>query len=72
MRNPRRLLTGTGGRSGAVGVALLLLRAFVGIAFVPPSWGKIRDVSGFSAQHGVPVFLDAAAASVQFISGCSW
>ena len=56
-----------GSRSSAVDVALLLLRVFVGVAFVLHGWGKVRDVGGFSAANGVPVFLGAAAAYVQFV-----
>jgi putative oxidoreductase len=69
MRSPHPLLTGTGSRRGAVDVALLLLRIFVGVAFVLHGWGKVRDVGGFSAANGVPVFLGAAAAYVQFVGG---
>jgi putative oxidoreductase len=69
MRSPHPLLTGMGSRSSAVDVALLLLRVCVGVAFVLHGWGKVRDVGGFSAEHGVPVFLGAAAAYVQFVGG---
>ena len=47
MRSPHPLLTGMGSRSSAVDVALLLLRVFVGVAFVLRGWGKVRDVGGF-------------------------
>jgi putative oxidoreductase len=69
MMRPHPFLTGMGSRSSAVDVALLLLRVFVGIAFVLHGWGKVRDVGGFSAANGVSVFLGAAAAYVQFIGG---
>lgn len=61
MMSPHPLLSGMGSRS-AVDVALRLLRVCVGIAFVLHGWGKVRDVSGFLAANGVPVFLGAAAA----------
>jgi uncharacterized membrane protein YphA (DoxX/SURF4 family) len=32
-----------------VDVVLLLLRVFVGIAFVLHGWGKVRDVDGSSS-----------------------
>ena len=59
MMSPHPLLSGMGSRS-AVDVALRLLRVCVGIAFVLHGWGQVRDVSGFLAANGVPVFLGAA------------
>jgi uncharacterized membrane protein YphA (DoxX/SURF4 family) len=49
MRSPHPLLTGTGSKSEAVDVVLLLLRVFAGVAFVRHGWGKVRDVDGSSS-----------------------
>jgi len=55
-----------GGRAGA---ALLLLRCFVGIAFLFHGYGKMVDIPGFAAEFGIPLPVAAAAAYTQFIGG---
>ena len=55
--------------SGRPGIALLLLRLFVGIAFLFHGYGKIVDIAGFAAEFGMPYLIAAAAAYVQFGSG---
>jgi putative oxidoreductase len=55
-----------GGRAGA---ALLLLRSFVGVAFLFHGHGKMTDVHGFAAEFGMPLPVAAAAAYTQFIGG---
>jgi len=55
--------------SGQRGIALLLLRVFVGIAFLFHGYGKVVDVAGFAAEFGMPYLIAAAAACVQFGAG---
>ena len=55
-----------GGRSGA---ALLMLRMFVGIAFLFHGHGKIVDIPGFAAEFNMPVAVAMMAAYTQFICG---
>jgi putative oxidoreductase len=55
-----------GGRGGA---ALLLLRSFIGVAFLFHGYGKMIDVHGFAAEFGIPLPVAAAAAYTQFIGG---
>ena len=44
-------------------------RVFTGIAFIMHGWNNVIDVSGFSAAHGVPVILGAAATYDPFMGG---
>lgn len=69
MTRLRRLLKGYGDRDALSDGMLTLLRLFAGIAFTLHGWGKVIDVSGFSAKEGVPVILGAAAAYIQFLGG---
>ena len=55
-----------GGRAGA---ALLMLRAFVGVAFLFHGYGKIVDIPAFAAEFGMPPAVASAAAYAQFIGG---
>lgn len=55
-----------GGRAGA---ALLLLRVFVGIAFLFHGYGKMVDVPAFAAEFGLASPVAAAAAYTQFVCG---
>ncbi|MCI0422825.1 MAG: DoxX family protein [Acidobacteria bacterium] len=55
--------------SGRRGIALLLLRVFVGIAFLFHGYGKVVDIAGFAAEFGMPYLIAAAAACVQFGAG---
>jgi putative oxidoreductase len=54
---------------GRTGTALLILRVFVGIAFLFHGFEKIMDIPAFAAEFGMPNFVAAAAAYTQFISG---
>ena len=54
---------------GRAGLALLLLRAFVGVAFVFHGSGKSRDVAAFAAEFGVPKPLAVAGAYTQLACG---
>jgi putative oxidoreductase len=54
---------------GRSGFALLLLRVFVGVAFVFHGSGKSRDVAAFAAEFGVPKPLAVAGAYTQLACG---
>jgi uncharacterized membrane protein YphA (DoxX/SURF4 family) len=51
------------------GLALLLLRVFVVIAFVFHGYGKVADIASFAAEFGIPYLLAAAAAYAQLGAG---
>jgi putative oxidoreductase len=55
--------------SRRVGAALLLLRLFVGIAFIQHGSGKLMHPSEFAAEFGIPVWLGLAAMLTQVIGG---
>ena len=55
--------------SGRGGIALLLLRVFIGIAFLFHGYRKVVDIAGFATEFGMPHCIAAAAASVQFGAG---
>jgi putative oxidoreductase len=48
--------------TGRTGIALLLLRCVVGLAFIYHGWPKITDISGFASKMNLPWILGAAAA----------
>ena len=52
-----------------VGAALLLLRVFVGIAFIQHGSGKLMDPSEFAAEFGIPIWLALATMLVQLSGG---
>lgn len=52
-----------------LGAALLLLRLFVGIAFIQHGSGKLMHPSEFAAEFGIPVWLGLATMLTQFIGG---
>jgi putative oxidoreductase len=52
-----------------VGLAILLLRLFVGIAFIQHGSGKLLHPSEFVAEFGIPVWLGLAAMLIQLIGG---
>src|SRR5712692_4838375 len=52
-----------------VGLALLLLRLFVGIAFIQHGTGKLMHPSEFAAEFGIPVWLALATMLTQLIGG---
>jgi putative oxidoreductase len=51
--------------AGRAGLALLLLRLFVGAAFLFHGGGKASDVAAFAAEFQIPVPLAAMAAYTQ-------
>ena len=51
------------------GAALLLLRVFVGIAFIQHGSGKLMHPAGFAAEFGIPVWLGLATMLTQLIGG---
>jgi putative oxidoreductase len=55
--------------SGRRGIALLLLRLFVGVAFLFHGYGKIVEIAGFAAEFGMPHLIAIAAAYVRFGAG---
>ena len=52
-----------------LGAALLLLRLFVGIAFIQHGTGKLMHPSEFAAEFGIPVWLGLATMVTQLTSG---
>jgi putative oxidoreductase len=55
--------------SGRVGIALLLLRVVVGLAFVFHGWPKVGDVAAFAGALKLPVWLAGVAAYTELIGG---
>jgi putative oxidoreductase len=49
--------------------ALLILRLFVGVAFIQHGSGKLMHPSAFAAEFGIPVWLGLATMLTQFIGG---
>ena len=59
--------------SGAVSLALLLLRVVVGLAFVFHGWGKIQHPFDWMGEDSwAPPFLQALAALAEFGGGLAW
>ena len=54
---------------GRVGTALLILRVFIGTAFLFHGYGKIVDVHAFAAEFNMPIVVAGAAAYTQFACG---
>jgi putative oxidoreductase len=54
---------------GRMGVALLLLRTVVGLAFVFHGLPKVRDVAGFATHLNLPHWLAALAAYAEVVGG---
>lgn len=52
-----------------IGAALLLLRVFVGIAFIQHGSGKLMHPAEFAAEFGIPVWLGLATMLTQFVGG---
>jgi putative oxidoreductase len=50
-------------------LALVILRLFVGIAFIQHGSGKLTHPSEFAAEFGIPVWLALATMSTQLIGG---
>ncbi len=55
--------------AGRAGVALLALRAFVGVAFILHGLGRIRDLPGFAATYHISYVQALAAKLIQLIGG---
>jgi putative oxidoreductase len=54
---------------GRASLALLLLRTFVGTAFVLHSFLKTPNLPGFARKFKIPVYMAAAAAYTQLVGG---
>jgi putative oxidoreductase len=52
-----------------VGAALLLLRLFVGVAFIQHAAGKLMHPAEFAAEFGIPVWLALATMLTQLVGG---
>ncbi len=52
-----------------IALALLILRLFVGIAFIQHGTGKLMYPSEFAAEFGIPVWLALATMLTQLIGG---
>jgi putative oxidoreductase len=52
-----------------IALALLILRWFVGIAFIQHGSGKLTHPSEFAAEFGIPVWLALATMLIQFVGG---
>ena len=57
------------GNNTRLALALLILRLFVGIAFIQHGSGKLMHPSEFAAEFGIPVWLALATMSTQLIGG---
>ena len=55
--------------SGRAGIALLLIRLFVGIAFIQHGSDKLGDIAGFAAEHHLPWIVAAATMFLQLTGG---
>ncbi|MBI3910363.1 MAG: DoxX family protein [Armatimonadetes bacterium] len=64
----RRLLF-SGFATGRTGLALLILRLVVGIAFLFHGYPMITNIAGFAESAALPLFLAAAAAISEFVGG---
>lgn len=54
---------------GRVGLAVLLLRLFVGAAFINHGGGKLNDIAGFQAEFEISSWYLAAAAMLIQLGG---
>src|SRR4051794_28117760 len=57
------------GSNARLALAVLLLRLFVGVAFIQHGSGKLLHPSEFAAEFGIPVWVGFAAMLPQLISG---
>lgn len=55
--------------SGRAGVALLLIRLYMGIAFIQHGSGKLDDIAGFAAEYHLPWIVAAATMILQLTGG---
>jgi putative oxidoreductase len=51
--------------TGRTGVALLLIRLYVGVAFIQHGGGKLDDIAGFAAEFHLPWAVAAATMLLQ-------
>ena len=54
---------------GRLAIALLILRAFVGFAFVLHGYGKLHKIRLFAGKFGLPAPLAAFVVYAQFVGG---
>jgi putative oxidoreductase len=54
---------------GRISLALLILRVFVGVAFIQHGSGKLTHPSEFAAEFGIPVWLAFVTVFTQLTSG---
>ena len=55
--------------AGRFGLGLLILRLFVGFAFVRHGSGKLNDIAGFAAEFQIPKPMALAAMLTQLCGG---
>ena len=55
--------------TGRFGLGLLILRLFVGFAFVRHGSGKLNDIAGFAAEFHIPKPMALAAMLTQLCGG---
>jgi putative oxidoreductase len=55
--------------SGRLGIALLLLRVVVGLAFVLHGWPKVTDVAAFAGAMKLPLWLAGVGAYTELVGG---
>ncbi|MGH9840813.1 MAG: DoxX family protein [Blastocatellia bacterium] len=55
--------------SGRAGIALVLIRFYVGIAFIQHGGGKLDDVAGFAAEYHLPWIVAAGTMVLQLTGG---
>lgn len=55
--------------SGTRGLAVLILRALVGTAFLIHGYGKVADIGAFASEFQIPMAIAAGAAYAQLAAG---
>ena len=55
--------------AGRFGLGLLILRLFVGFAFIQHGSGKLNDIAGFAAEFHIPKPMALAAMLTQLCGG---
>lgn len=55
--------------AGRAGIALLLIRLFIGVAFIQHGGGKLDDIAGFAAEYHLPWIVAAATLLLQLTGG---
>jgi len=69
MRDKLRMLMFPTTPNRRLALALLILRVFVGIAFIQHGSGKLMHPAEFAAEFGIPVWLGLATMLTQLIGG---